>query len=55
VRVATQYASAPFVIYMPILDFLCLCSRLRSMYATDRQPDVRQQHRLISLPITGGA
>ena len=46
---------------MPILVFLGLCSGLRpDMYATDRQTyvkqtDVRQHHRFLPPPISGGA
>jgi len=41
---------------VPILVFLGLSVlELGPMYATDRQPDVRQKHRLMPPSIRGGA
>ena len=40
---------------VPILVFLGLSVlELGPMYATDRQADLRQKHRLMPLPIRGG-
>jgi len=48
-------SSVTWATYVPILVFLGLSVlELGPMYATDRQTDVRQKHRLMPLPYGGG-